>query len=55
MQSSVLSTSNGFLSGNIVAFVLIAATAAVLGFTGTGERKDAGEDEEADVKAHSEV
>ena len=40
MQSSVSSAANGFLGGNIVTFVLIAGSAAILGFTGEEDKKD---------------
>lgn len=37
MQDSVMVSSNGFLGGNVTAFVILALLAAYLGFTGPKE------------------
>ena len=47
MQDSILTAANGFLGGNTTAFVVLAALAAYLGFTGPKE--------EEPVKDHDQV
>lgn len=52
MQSSVTSTSNGFLGGSLTTFLIIAGIASVLGFSG-GESSKPHDEESNDSSSEA--